>query len=366
MEMEKKMNVLVTGAAGFIGAALCGLLVRKGFKVTGIDSVNAYYDPRLKHARLGNLGFTLPADGEVVRTTPATGYDRSEIEYREIPYGRRLTSALNPELAFIRLDLTDRDGLESLCERERFDVMVNLAAQAGVRYSIENPYAYVESNVVGFLNLLECARRWPVKHFLYASSSSVYGSNAKVPFSEKDRVDDPVSLYAATKKCDELMAHVYAGLYHIPLTGLRFFTVYGPWGRPDMAPMLFSDAIMNGDEIKVFNSGNLSRDFTYIDDIVEGIEKLIDKAPEDPSLARVFNIGCGRPMNLLEFITTLETALGREARKKMYPMQPGDVMTTFADTTELRNVTGYAPKTTLKEGVERFAEWYLSENKRTR
>lgn len=352
------MKVLVTGAAGFIGAALCDALCKKGVEVVGIDNVNAYYDPRLKHARLENLGFRLPTDGNIIKVFPATGSDLSEITYREIPEKRELTSSKYPELRFIRMDITDAGEIEVLCERERFDVIVNLAAQAGVRYSIENPRAYVDSNVVGFLNLLECARKWPVAHFVYASSSSVYGGNEKTPFSETDRVDSPVSLYAATKKCDELMAHVYSGLYHIPMTGLRFFTVYGPWGRPDMAPMLFSDAIFSGKEIKVFNGGNLARDFTYIDDIVRGIVSVIAHTPEEASSARIFNIGCGHPVRLMDFITALEKALGKETQKVMYPMQPGDVYITYADTHALRDEVGYSPVIGIIEGVSRFAEWY--------
>lgn len=351
------MKILITGGAGFIGAALSEVLASKGYEVVGIDSINAYYDPRLKHARLKNLGFELP-ETEATTVTPATGYDRTPITYGAIPDGTELVSSRYPNLRFVKVDICDAAALEALWERERFDVSVNLAAQAGVRYSIENPRAYVETNVVGFLNLLECARKFHPSHFIYASSSSVYGSNAKVPFSEQDRVDDPVSLYAATKKTDELMAHVYAGLYGIPCTGLRFFTVYGPWGRPDMAPMLFSDAIMRGDEIKVFNNGDLSRDFTYIDDIVEGVVRLIECPVSSDMAPRVYNIGCGSPMQLMDFITTLEKALGREARKKMLPMQPGDVYTTYADTTALREAVDYQPSTTLEDGISRFAEWY--------
>ncbi len=353
------MKILVTGAAGFIGAALCGKLAEKGQTVVGMDNVNSYYDPRLKLDRLRHLGFDLPADAPMVTVRPAAGSERGEVSYREVPEGVELKSTRFPDLRFVRLDITDYQRLERLCEHEQFDVIINLAAQAGVRYSIENPRAYVESNVVGFLNILECARKWPVNHLLYASSSSVYGGNTKVPFSENDRVDTPVSLYAATKKCDELMAHVYSGLYGIPATGLRFFTVYGPWGRPDMAPMLFSDAIMKGEPIKIFNGGDLSRDFTYIDDIVEGIVRLVDSEPDQTEKARVFNIGCGHPVNLMEFITTLESALGKVAQKEMYPMQAGDVHTTFADTSALEAAVGYHPSTALAEGVGRFAEWYL-------
>lgn len=249
--------------------------------------------------------------------------------------------------------------MERLFAEEKFDAVMNLAAQAGVRYSIENPMAYVESNLVGFVTLLECARRHPVRHFVYASSSSVYGGNTKTPFSEDDRVDNPVSLYAATKKSNELMANVYSKLYGVPTTGLRFFTVYGPWGRPDMAPMLFSDAIMSGKPIKVFNNGDLSRDFTYVEDIVAGVTRVIDSAPAGEIPSEVYNIGCGHPMQLMDFIRTLEEALGRKAVMEMLPMQPGDVYTTYADTRKLEEQMGYRAKVELPEGVDRFAKWYL-------
>ena len=271
------------------------------------------------------------------------------------------TSTKYPNLRFQRLDITDRQALDALWDAEKFDISVNLAAQAGVRYSIENPYAYIQSNVVGFVNLLECARRNPMKLFLYASSSSVYGGNTKTPFSESDRVDEPVSLYAATKKSDELMAHVYSHLYGVPAVGLRFFTVYGPWGRPDMAPMLFADAILEGRPIKVFNNGNLSRDFTYIDDIVEGMLRLIElggRASEPVPPGAVFNIGHGSPVPLMDFISEMERAFGREAIKDFQPMQPGDVHTTYADTSLLRDLTGYTPSTDLSTGLAAFADWY--------
>ena len=332
------MNILVTGAAGFIGYFLSRRLLDMGHSVTGIDEINDYYSPRLKTARLARLGVTGETD-----------------------YAVCAKSASHPGFRFIRLRLEDREGLEKLFAEGAFDVAVNLAGQAGVRYSLENPFSYVESNVYGFVNLLECCRRHPVKHLLFASSSSVYGGNEKTPFNEEDPVNTPVSLYAATKRCDELIAHVYAHLYRIPSTGLRFFTVYGPWGRPDMAPVLFAKAILAGKPIKVFNSGNLSRDFTYIDDIIESVVRLIDHAPEGPVPTDIYNVGCGHPMALMDFISILEDSLGRKAEKIMMPMQKGDVYQTWADTSKLQKLTGFAPSTPLAEGIRRFAEWYLSD-----
>ena len=256
------------------------------------------------------------------------------------------------------MDLADRAALPALFAAERFDAVVNLAAQAGVRYSVENPWAYVDSNVVGFLNVLECCRHYPVQHLVYASSSSVYGGNEKTPFSEEDRVDDPVSLYAATKKSDELMAGCYSRLYGIPATGLRLFTVYGPWGRPDMSPMLFASAILAGKPIKVFNHGDMLRDFTYVDDIVEGMVRVLDRRP---AAHTVYNIGCSNPVRLMDFISELERALGREAEKILLPMQPGDVYQTYADTSKLERELGYKPRVMLREGIDRFVAWYLSD-----
>lgn len=332
------MNILVTGAAGFIGYFLSRRLLDMGHSVTGIDEINDYYSPRLKTARLARLGVTGETD-----------------------YAVCAKSASHPGFRFVRLRLEDREGLEKLFAEGAFDVAVNLAGQAGVRYSLENPFSYVESNVYGFVNLLECCRRHPVKHLLFASSSSVYGGNEKTPFNEEDLVNTPVSLYAATKRCDELIAHVYAHLYRIPSTGLRFFTVYGPWGRPDMAPVLFARAILAGKPIKVFNNGNLSRDFTYIDDIIESVVRLIDHAPEGPVPTDIYNVGCGHPMALMDFISILEDSLGRKAEKIMMPMQKGDVYQTWADTSKLQKLTGFAPSTPLAEGIRRFAEWYLSD-----
>ena len=339
---QTNLKILVTGAAGFIGYHLVRRLVERGDAVVGIDSINDYYDVRLKYARLAECGIS-----ESAANSNTLSQSEHFANYR-----------------FVRMALEDRERLQQLFAEEKFDVVVNLAAQAGVRYSLENPYAYIESNIVGFINLLECARHNPVRHFVYASSSSVYGGNTKTPFSEEDRVDNPVSLYAATKKSNELMANVYSKLYGTPTTGLRFFTVYGPWGRPDMAPMLFSKAILAGEPIKVFNNGNLSRDFTYIDDIIEGVVRVIDRAPqmsdEQPVPAEIYNIGCGSPMQLMDFISTLEQALGHKAQMNMLPMQKGDVYTTYADTTKLERDFGYRPQVTLADGIARFAEWYTN------
>ena len=320
------MKVLVTGAAGFIGSKLAYLLQQRGDDVVGIDNINDYYDVRLKYGRLDEFG----------------------------------------TFRFIRMDLTDREVLNDLFKKECFDKVVNLAAQAGVRYSITNPYAYLDSNLIGFMNILECCRHHGVKYLVYASSSSVYGLNSKVPFSEDDKVDTPVSLYAASKKANELMAHSYSKLYGLPTTGLRFFTVYGPWGRPDMAPMLFAKAISHGEPIKVFNHGNLSRDFTYVDDIVNGTIGVIDKMPvaaECPNEvpAKVYNIGCSNPVKLMDFIDEIEMALGVEAKKEFLPMQAGDVYQTYADTTKLETEVGYKPSTTLHEGIGRFIDWFKSD-----
>ena len=333
-----KDNILVTGAAGFIGSALCESLARRGWNVLGIDNLNSYYDPRLKVARLNRMGIAFES-----------GSDMSQpVESRHFS-----------NLRFQKSDITDRDEMESVFCEFRPGIVVNLAAQAGVRYSIDNPYSYVTNNVDGFLVLLECMRNHPVKRFIYASSSSVYGKNSKVPFSEEDSVDNPVSLYAATKKSNEMMARAYHNLYDIPAIGLRFFTVYGPWGRPDMAPMLFASAISEDRPVKVFNSGKLSRDFTYIDDIVEGIVKVIESNRYDPS-RDIYNIGHGSPVNLMDFISTLENSFGKKAKKEFLPMQKGDVFTTYADTSRLIADYGYAPSTTLAEGIRKFADWYNS------
>jgi UDP-glucuronate 4-epimerase len=330
--------ILVTGTAGFIGFHLAQRLLAEGFRVVGVDSVNSYYDPRLKHARLD-----------------------------------RLTD--KPGFVFHRLDLADRDGIANLFAETKPAIVVNLAAQAGVRYSLTNPHAYVDSNITGFLNVLEGCRHHGVRHLVYASSSSVYGANTKMPFSVHDNVDHPVSLYAATKKANELMAHTYSHLYGIPATGLRFFTVYGPWGRPDMAYFIFTKAIVEGLPIQVFNEGRMRRDFTYIDDIVEGVRRIMEKpaagnpawtgdAP-DPATSKaphvVYNIGNNRPVELMRLIETLEKALGRKAEKVMLPMQPGDVPATFADVADLEREVGFRPATSIEDGLGRFVRWYRQE-----
>ena len=323
------MKVLVTGAAGFIGSKLMYMLADRGDEVVGIDNLNDYYDVRLKHGRIAEF-----CTGERKR--------------------------------FIVMDIADKEALDALFAAEGFDAVVNLAAQAGVRYSITNPYAYLQSNLVGFLNILEACRHNPVKHLVYASSSSVYGLNAKVPYSESDQVDNPVSLYAASKKSNELMAHAYSKLYGIPCTGLRFFTVYGPWGRPDMAPMLFASAISKGEPIKVFNGGDMIRDFTYIDDIVEGTIRTLDHVPAAEDCPngvpyRIYNIGCSNPVKLMDFISEIEQAVGRPAEKIFLPMQAGDVYQTNADTTRLEREVGYKPHVRLHEGIAEFIAWYKSD-----
>ena len=331
-------TVLVTGAAGFIGAALSQRLLQRGDRVVGIDNLNDYYDPSLKQARLQQIKAVAPAGA----------------------------------WQFERLALEDGDALMALFASEKPAVVVNLAAQAGVRYSLENPATYIQSNFVGFGHLLEGCRHHGTEHLVYASSSSVYGGNRNLPFHERQPVNHPVSLYAASKKANELMAHTYSHLYGLPATGLRFFTVYGPWGRPDMAPMLFARSILAGEPIKVFNYGKMQRDFTYIDDIVEGVLRCCDKPATansefdplqpDPATAaaphRVFNIGNSQPTELLRFIEVMEQALGREAIKDFQPMQPGDVVATAADTTALEDWVGFKPSTSIEIGVQRFATWY--------
>lgn len=368
------MKILITGAAGFIGSRLSALLAQRGDDVVGVDNINAYYDPRLKYGRLRENGFLLPADLPTVDVHPAAGTEKGiAIRVPDLPFGLMLQSTTMPRLRFLRLDIADREALPRLFAAEHFDKVVNLAAQAGVRYSIENPFAYAESNLLGFLNVLECCRHHDIRHLVYASSSSVYGTNENVPYKEADRVDNPVSLYAATKKSNELMAHVYSTLYHLPTTGLRYFTVYGPWGRPDMAPMLFARAITEGRAINVFNHGDLIRDFTYIDDIVEGTIQVLDHTPTGEGAAHaptagtsdvpatVYNIGCSNPVRLMDFIHTLEEALGQEAQKNFLPMQPGDVYQTNADTTRLETEVGYKPHVTLKAGIALFAKWFKTQ-----
>jgi len=343
------MKILVTGTAGFIGFHLAKKLLERGDTVIGLDNINDYYDTNLKYARLAELGIK-----------------------KEDIHENKLVDSSNKNHQFIKADLADRGAIDTLFETEKFDAVCNLAAQAGVRYSIENPRAYIDSNIVGFTNILEACRHNGVKNLAYASSSSVYGLNKSQPFKTSDHTNHPVSLYAATKKSNELMAHTYSHLYGIESTGLRFFTVYGPWGRPDMAPMLFSDAILNDRPIKVFNHGNMSRDFTYIDDIVSGIIKVIDNPakadqrwnankpmPNSSSAPyKIYNIGNNAPVNLMEFIGEIETAIGKVAEKNFMDIQAGDVESTYADTSELMNDFKYKPFTPLNQGVGEFVTWY--------
>ncbi|MDC7235680.1 MAG: NAD-dependent epimerase/dehydratase family protein [Spirochaetales bacterium] len=337
-------NILITGGAGFVGFHLCG---HPWFdscdKVVLTDNLNDYYNPALKYGRLAERGF------QVSPETP-------DMEPVSNEKGR----------LFYRADLKNTEDMKALFKEHNFTHVIHLGAQAGVRYSIENPQAYVDSNLQGFMNILECCRQNGIEHLVYASSSSVYGANTKVPFHEDDPVTQPVSLYAATKRSNEILAHSYSHLYGIPCTGLRFFTVYGPWGRPDMAYFSFAEKIVAGKSIQVFNNGDMKRDFTYVDDITESISRLVEKpmTVEDRKVpARILNIGHGSPVDLLEFIRTIETNLGRKAEKEFLPMQDGDVPMTWADTSRLEELTGYSPKVTLQEGIARFAEWYRAYRK---
>lgn len=345
------MKILITGTAGFIGFHLAEKLISKGEDIVGIDNINDYYGVDLKYARLAEAG----------------------VFRQYVGYGKMVSSTKHTNYRFCMLDLKDKDGINNLFDLEQFDVVCNLAAQAGVRYSLENPDAYIGSNIVGFVHLLEAMRRHPVKHFVYASSSSVYGNNKKQPFSTSDNVDYPVSLYAASKKANELITHSYSHLFGIPSTGLRFFTVYGPWGRPDMAYFIFTKNILENKPIDVFNNGKSMRDFTYIDDIIDGIEKLIYHPPlnrimsekktesnSETSLApyKIYNIGNSKPISLAVFIETIENRLGLKAKKNMLAMQAGDVLATWADVQDLKNDYGYTPKTDLEHGIDRFISWY--------
>ena len=331
------MKILVTGAAGFIGFHTCLKLVSQGHEVYAIDNINDYYDPKLKFDRLNELGFN----------EAASKLFKNEVQ-----------SAKFISLRFSRIDLIDYESIDNLFKQEQFEVVCNLAAQAGVRYSIENPKVYIDSNISGFLNILEGCRNHKVKHLVYASSSSVYGENKKVPFETTDNVDYPISLYAATKKSNELMAHTYGHLYGFKTTGLRFFTVYGPWGRPDMAYYLFAEAILNDKPIKVFNNGDMERDFTYIDDIVKGVTNIIEKNIDTRNHYKIYNIGNNKTESLQNFIATIEQAMGKKAIKEMYPMQKGDVPRTFADIDKLINDFGYRPSTLINDGLEKFINWY--------
>ena len=335
------MKILVTGAAGFIGFHTCIKLVSQGHEVYGIDNINDYYDPKLKFDRLNELGFN-EAEAKLFKN--------------------QVQSAKFNSLRFSRIDLVDEESIDILFKQEQFEVVCNLAAQAGVRYSIENPKAYIDSNISGFLNILEGCRNHQVKHLVYASSSSVYGENKKVPFETTDNVDHPISLYAATKKSNELMAHTYGHLYGFKTTGLRFFTVYGPWGRPDMAYYLFAEAISNDQPIKVFNNGEMERDFTYIDDIVNGVTKIIEKNIDSREHYKIYNIGNNKTISLQDFIATIENAMGKKAIKEMYPMQQGDVPKTFADVDELIKDYKYSPGTDVKSGIDDFVRWHKNYN----
>ena len=344
------MKILVTGTAGFIGFHLAKKLLERGDEVIGIDNINDYYDVNLKYGRLRELG----------------------IAQKSIEESSLVRSRKYKKHHFYKIDLANREAIDRLFKEEQFDAVMNLAAQAGVRYSLENPHAYIQSNIVGFLNILEGCRNYGVKNLAYASSSSVYGLNSSQPFKTTDKTEHQISLYAATKKSNEMMAHTYSHLYGIQATGLRFFTVYGPWGRPDMAPMLFTDAILNDRAINVFNNGKMSRDFTYIDDIVDGIVKVIDNPAKpnrdwdsnNPDIStssapyRLYNIGNNAPVALMEFIETLEKEIGKEAKKRFMPMQDGDVVSTYADVSGLIEEFGYKPDTTLADGIREFVKWY--------
>ncbi len=344
------MKLLVTGSAGFIGFHITKKLIEAGYDIVGLDNINDYYDVNLKYARLQN-----------------TGINKNDIEYNKFVKSTRFSN-----YKFIKLNLEDDINIDKLFKKEKFDKVCHLAAQAGVRYSIENPAVYIDCNIVGFLNILEGCRHNNIKHLVYASSSSVYGLNEKMPFSVRDNVDHPVSLYAASKKCNELMAHTYSHLYGIPTTGLRFFTVYGPWGRPDMALFKFTKSILENKPIDVYNNGKMERDFTYIDDIVEGIARIISSAPKgnkkwkglrpDPSSSRaayrVYNIGNSSPVKLLDFINAIEKVLNKKAQKNMLPIQPGDVPKTWADVSALSKDFNYKPETSIVTGVKNFVNWY--------
>ena len=350
------MKILVTGTAGFIGSHLAIKLLERGDEVVGLDNINDYYDQNVKYGRLQRSGIIEKLD-----------------DGSNIPYGKLITSKKNKNYKFIKLNLEDKDAIMQLFEKEKFDAVCNLAAQAGVRYSLTNPDAYMDSNIIGFMNILEACRHNNVKNLSYASSSSVYGLNEELPFSTNHNVDHPISLYAASKKSNELMAHTYSHLFNIGTTGLRFFTVYGPWGRPDMALFLFTKAALEGKKIDVFNNGEMLRDFTYIDDIVEGITRVIDNpAKKDENWNgktgqistssapyKVYNIGNNNPVKLMDFIEAIENKLGKKIEKNMMPIQAGDVPATFADVNDLVEDLGYKPETSVQEGINNFVDWYL-------
>jgi UDP-glucuronate 4-epimerase len=344
------MNILLTGIGGFIGFHVTKSLLKKGHTVCGIDNINDYYDVNLKLSRLKCLGLNIS----------------------DIKYNKKISSKINQNLSFVKLDLKEKDKINKIFQNDSYDIVINLAAQAGVRYSLTNPYAYIDSNIYGFINILESCRHNSVKHLVYASSSSVYGLNELMPFSTHHNVDHPISLYAASKKSNELMAHTYSHLYGLPTTGLRFFTVYGPWGRPDMALFIFTKAILEDKPIEIYNNGMMQRDFTYIDDIVEGVIKTALRIPKgnsmwsavnpdpssSPSPYKIYNIGNNSPVQLLDFITAIENALKKRAKKNLLPMQPGDVPATYADVTDLVEDIGYKPDTSITEGINNFIVWY--------
>jgi len=350
------MKTLITGTAGFIGSHLAIKLLERGDEVVGLDNINDYYDQNVKYGRLQRAGII-----------------KNLKDGKNIKYNKLLISSIYPNYKFIKLNLEDREDIDKLFEKEKFDKVINLAAQAGVRYSLTNPIAYIDSNIVGFINILEACRHNNIKSLTYASSSSVYGLNESQPFSTSSNVDHPMSLYAASKKSNELMAHTYSHLYNIPTTGLRFFTVYGPWGRPDMALYLFTKAIIEGKPIDVFNFGEMQRDFTYIDDIVEGIIMVNDNPPKgninwdgnnpDPSSSpapyKIYNIGNNNPVKLMDFIEALEKKIGKIAKKNMLPIQAGDVPSTYADISDLIADLDYKPETTIEEGINNFVDWYV-------
>jgi len=350
------MKILITGTAGFIGSHLAIKLLQRGDEVVGLDNINDYYDQNVKYGRLQRAGIVENLE------------DGKNIEYNQL-----IISSKDKNYKFIKLNLEDKENIDKLFEDEKFDKVINLAAQAGVRYSLTNPSAYISSNIEGFMNILEACRHNNIKGLAYASSSSVYGLNESQPFSTKSNVDHPMSLYAASKKSNELMAHTYSHLYNIPTTGLRFFTVYGPWGRPDMALYLFTKAIIEGKEIDVFNHGNMQRDFTYVDDIVEGIIRVNDNPPKgnpewdgmnpDPSSSpapyKIYNIGNNNPVKLMDFIEALENKIGCKAKKNMLPIQAGDVPSTYADVSDLIADLDYKPETTIQEGINNFVDWYV-------
>ncbi len=337
-DSKDMQEVLITGAAGFIGYHTARKLLESGLRVTGIDNLNDYYDPQLKLRRLAECG----------------------IDITGAKSGKTAVSRRYPAYTFRRMDISDKEKIDGLFGEKHFDLVIHLAAQPGARYSVENPASYINTNVIGFFNILEACRHHPPQHLVYASSSSIYGNNEKTPYAESDITDSPASLYGATKKSNELMAYAYSHLYKIPMTGLRFFTVYGPWGRPDMVYFKFMKAILEEKPIDVYNHGKLKRDYTYIDDIVEGISNLIPMIPEGDVPHQVFNIGNSEPVELLHFIETLENLLGKKAIRNMLPMQQGDVMTTFADTAKLEAHCGYKPYTSLENGLKRFADWYFN------